>query len=697
MRAYAFAFAVLFPTALGLLLPAAPLTAQTALTTRWTWPGYELGYGRGIAVRPPYAYLASAEAGLHILDIANPARPLWMGNLGGRNPRFSACDVVLSADGSLAYVARPEGLEIIQVSDPAKPETIATLYEGEGQSVTLDGSRLYLAAGSSGLFIIDISDPSNPQRIGHCPTSSFAFDVAIRDTFAYVADAGSGVSVIDLADPTEPRLAHSYLPEGVVTASSIVIRDHLAYLSDSGFYGLRILDLTQPRDPRQIGSCLTQRGGNGLALTGNLILQAAENHGLRVMDVSNPTNPVLLGTGNPSDHAGYAIALAGERAYVADYWTGLLVFDFAQPAQPALTGSFNTSREILEVQTRDSLALVAAGDYGLALLDLNSAATPTELGHLEVGGRVRGLAMANELVLLAAEQAGLLIVDVEHPAQPKALGRWNDAPPAFDVAVMGRHAIVAGLGSGVHVIDFSDPTSPQRVGGHATAGEAYTVAVTDNLALVGDHGQGLVILDLTQPSAPVELAVYPTQNPVLDIRPRGSVAYLLESYTGVEAVDIHDPRQPRQESFLGIWGSLLAFELRQTELYLAADAGIQFYDVTDWANPQYLDYWAEGPVVNLLTRDRDLLVCRGFDGLSAIERLPQPDGLRLVLGQVSLPDTLQLVVEGTPGQTIEIQRSTDLRQWDVVGERFLLEGSSAAWIDPAPPASPHAFYRASAF
>ena len=693
MKTRALSFARLLLIAPCLLLPVVPLTAQTALTTLWTWPGYDLGYGRGIAVRPPLAYLASAEGGLHILDVSDPSRPLWVGNIGGGTARFSAIDVALSDDGTIAYVARAEGLEVIDVSDPVKPRTLATLAEGEGLGVTLDGSRLYLAAGGTGLFIIDISDPANPQHLGSCTTARFAFDVAIRGAFAYVADAGSGLSIIDVADPTQPQLLESYLPEGSVTTSSVVIRDHLAYVSDTGFYGLRILDLTQPREPQQIGSCLTQRGGNALTLSGNLVLQAADERGLRVIDVSNPAEPVLLGVGPAENLSGVAVTVAGNQAYVADYWGGLLVFDFATRAQPTLTGAFKTGREILEVQTRDALAFVAAGTYGLALLDLNASPAPDELSHLELGGRVAGLAITNQLVLLAAEQAGLRIVDVRDPTQPIALGTWNDNPPVSDVALMGHYAVVAGLGSGVHVIDFSNPAAPHRVGGYATAGEAYVAVVAGNLAFVGDHGQGLVILDLTDPSAPAELAVYPTMGTVLDIRVGGSLAYLLEAYAGVEQVDVRDPRQPQQQAFLSLWDPLRAFDVRQTEIYLALDYGIQVYDVTDWTNPQGLDSWSDGPAVHVLPYDQGLLVCRGFEGLSGLGA-PQPTGVRLALGSVSPPGTVQLLVEGTPGQTLEIQRSPDMSHWETIGESFLLQGPVAEWFDPAPSPSSPTYYRA---
>ena len=137
MKTRAPTYSRLFPIVPCLFLSILPISAQTALSTLWTWPGYDLGYGRGIAVRPPLAYLASAEGGLHILDVSDPSRPLWVGNIGGGTVRFSAIDVALSDDGKIAYVARTEGLEVIEVSDPTKPRTLATLIEGQGLGVKI--------------------------------------------------------------------------------------------------------------------------------------------------------------------------------------------------------------------------------------------------------------------------------------------------------------------------------------------------------------------------------------------------------------------------------------------------------------------------------------------------------------------------------------------------------------------------------
>ena len=68
-----------------------------------TWPGYGRGPTQAVAVQGGLAYVASGEAGLHILDIHNPAQPV---RVGGYDTSGWACGVAMV--GNDAYVADRE-------------------------------------------------------------------------------------------------------------------------------------------------------------------------------------------------------------------------------------------------------------------------------------------------------------------------------------------------------------------------------------------------------------------------------------------------------------------------------------------------------------------------------------------------------------------------------------------------------------
>lgn len=71
----------------------------------------------------------------------------------------------------------------------------------------------------------------------------------------------------------------------------------------------------------RVGGYKTKDTAYGVAIAGNYAYVADHLSGLLGVNVSNPTNPVLVGN---CDTIGYAnnVAVSGAYAYVIDQWTG---------------------------------------------------------------------------------------------------------------------------------------------------------------------------------------------------------------------------------------------------------------------------------------------------------------------------------------------------------------------------------------
>jgi len=54
---------------------------------------------------------------------------------------------------------------------------------GRAQSVAVSGSHTFVGAGL-GLQVIDTSDPAKPQRVGGCDTPGYAVGVAVSGNYA---------------------------------------------------------------------------------------------------------------------------------------------------------------------------------------------------------------------------------------------------------------------------------------------------------------------------------------------------------------------------------------------------------------------------------------------------------------------------------------------------------------------------------
>ncbi len=219
--------------------------------------------------------------------------------------------------------------------------------------------------------------------------------------------------------------------------------------------GLRVVDVSNPAQPREVGFYDTPGSAQGVAVSGAYAYVADDGAGLRVVDVSNPAQPREVGF---YDTPGWAegVAVSGAYAYVADYGAGLRVVDVSNPAQPREVGFYDTPGYAEGVAVSGSYAYVADGYYG-----------------------------------------GLRVVDVSNPAQPREVGFYDTPGDALGVAVSGSYAYVADAWSGLRVVDVSNPAQPREVGFYDTPGYAYGVAVSGAYAYVADGDGGLVILRFT--------------------------------------------------------------------------------------------------------------------------------------------------------------------------------------------------------
>ncbi|MBK8129623.1 MAG: hypothetical protein IPK53_12235 [bacterium] len=89
-------------------------------------------------------------------------------------------------------------------------------------------------------------------------------------------------------------------------ATGVCVRDTLAFaVTDTT--GLRIVDISDPANPQEVGFYDTPGEARGVAVSGSYAYVADGNSGLRVIDVTNPSLPLSVGF---YDTPGYARCVA---------------------------------------------------------------------------------------------------------------------------------------------------------------------------------------------------------------------------------------------------------------------------------------------------------------------------------------------------------------------------------------------------
>ncbi|AKF81594.1 hypothetical protein MFUL124B02_21700 [Myxococcus fulvus 124B02] len=253
------------------------------------------------------------------------------------------------------------GLSVFDVKDRTKPTLVKTVTiagDGAWNGVWAKGDALYVASDSSGLIVFDITDPANPGFVRHAEGPDAVHTVLVEGERLFANSPGTGTFVYDITSPLAPTLLQliTWAPEGYTGGPhDVFVHGNRLYISNDTT-GFHIMDISDLDDVRHLGDYL-QPGfigtfshhnavgtfaGRTLAFVGG---EFTASH-VRVLDVTDPTNIPLIGTFRMRPHTSmHNLLLRGNLLYVAWYQEGLRVLDVSHPTQPRQLAHFNTYRE----------------------------------------------------------------------------------------------------------------------------------------------------------------------------------------------------------------------------------------------------------------------------------------------------------------------------------------------------------------
>ena len=229
----------------------------------------------------------------------------------------------------------------------------------------------------------------------------------------------------------------------------------------------------------------------GFRVVGTTVYVAADFFGLGILDVSNPAAPVLRGSLKTPGQA-KNVAVVGTTALVADHMSGVDFIDVADTAKPVNRGRFFLDGYARDVVSAGSMAYAIDAPAGLYIFDLSkpgplepvgsqqSASAPASI-ELSKGRPARARTLA---VLVGGGHASGLR---PHQAGGAGEGRRRLKTPSgrpSRATLHGTRAYVADCREGLQVVDLSTPSAPALVGSFKTPEPARDVAVTDTHVFV---------------------------------------------------------------------------------------------------------------------------------------------------------------------------------------------------------------------
>lgn len=269
--------------------------------------------------------------------------------------------------------------------------------------------------------------------------------------------------------------------------------DYLFVANDQG--GLQVVDISNLREMRIVGSYPTQKRFVGVAVRGNYAYVASlDLGGLKVFDVSNPATPELLGEDGgwfsgygvkaPTVDTGYAYVAAG-------YW--FIVEDVRNPSFPSYRRRYAVSGNVRSVFMLDSLAFLACEQMGLYVYNVLRSSGEALISSIDTPGNARDVFVFGHYAYIADGLAGLCIVDITKLDSLRIVSRYDTKGYAQGVWVEGNLCYVADREGGLVVLEVSNPINPTPYGMYKSP-YSYKVKVREGFVFLADRDEGIIVL-----------------------------------------------------------------------------------------------------------------------------------------------------------------------------------------------------------
>lgn len=302
----------------------------------------------------------------------------------------------------------------------------------------LQGDRAFVPQ-KNRVLVLDVAAPDQPEFLAEIMVPGDVIKVIANGRFLYIAhstpatvwnsEAGppdAGLRIVDVSDPRQPAL-HGFVPSQSLP-TDLVVHGNLAYLAD--WEKIAVIDVSDSQSPSLVTSL--PQAANGLDVAGSQLAASWGGcsfrtgycvGGIVLYDLTDPRRPSQTNEFTAAELPGYDVALVNGQAFVTG--KGVWTVDLANEASGAVNGRYELQNGYLfpaKIVVHGSTAYSLQED-GLHLLDVGQPAAPVLLGQYTTTNYLTDLTLRDGLAYLTGWN-GLEIVDVTNPATPRLVGSY---------------------------------------------------------------------------------------------------------------------------------------------------------------------------------------------------------------------------------------------------------------------------------
>ena len=294
-----------------------------------------------------FAVVGLVEDAAAFVDITDPYNPFEVGRISGngnqndggngwRDLKYWNRHVYIGTEAQ-------DGVRVVSVNNPDNPvlvDTITDFTSSHNIHIDTDGYLYVVGAAEYDIWIYDLSIPESPELVGTW-NGEYLHDIEVYNNKLYGAAIYSGYFyIIDVSDKTSPTtiVSHNTGIDGPSTHDCAVTENenYLIIADEKASGHISIWDISDYENINRVSEYIVGsnhsvhnvyvRPGTNLAIISYYV------DGTRVLDVSDPTNPIEVGYFDTSNLTGLFDGNWGTYAYLpsgyiisSDRSTGLYI------------------------------------------------------------------------------------------------------------------------------------------------------------------------------------------------------------------------------------------------------------------------------------------------------------------------------------------------------------------------------------
>jgi hypothetical protein len=449
------------------------------------------------------------------------------------------------------------GTTIYDISSPHEPEHVVGINV-PARDVKILGSTLYLKTWDN-LFVYDIEQIESPELLDSIDsTHSCEWAGNYMYTGYSINDTTYIVKIFDVGTPDTPMAISEIEISGEFFLSYLLADNSFLYLG--GESELTIIDIENPFSP---GILINQQFDNMVAGYRFPKFAKYNNYlffrGGLILDVSNPSNPLEVGSYYPDGVYSYVMSFYIDEnfLYAANWEYGFYIVDIAQPGQSNLKSWFLNFDLYYGVTVQNKYAYVTSMN-GLTILDVSNFAHPLTLGVNNDLLWCNAAIIEGDYAYVASDN-GVGVFNVANPEDPQLLSLYGGSgnrliqngqylfstasivdeiyvykkkesgalemvafydgivENPMDLCIKDNYLFVADgnifnyyNGGGLHVFDISNPETAEEIfiSNPDTTRFYRSLALKDDYLFMGSNEPGLYIYNVANPASPELLGFF---------------------------------------------------------------------------------------------------------------------------------------------------------------------------------------------